>query len=358
VERGISPRIDSLVEAYGLPAEELAVAADPKLRAMVAEVWWDRPMAVQAALLADPDATVRAAAVKRNSPGIPPELYDRCLADPVLRAAAAGCAPLTPEQFAQLLATGDEDVVRAVARNPYLSADMVGRLQDSPDPFVRVAVAYSRHATAQTRDRLLALVKAEKAAGDDDAWLALDWSDLGPSWVLELPLAERLVFLDCPHAVFRRALAGSRDLPDEAWQRLDDDADVRVRRCAARRPDAPPEVLLRLVRAHGDTHHVRPMLVDHPNFPRKALRGLADEPESRLRVLALRDPGLPVLQLSRIAESEEEFLRAGAARHPNVTAVLLERLLADPVPNVAEASAANPVLPRARMSRILTEAGV
>lgn len=212
--------------------------------------------------------------------------------------------------------------------------------------------------TAQTRDRLLALVEAEKAAGDDGAWVALHWSDLAPSWVPEVPLSERLVFLDCPHAVFRRALASSRDLPDEAWQRLDDDADVFVRRVAARRPDTPPQVLLRLVSAHGDVSHVRPMLVDHPNFPRRALSGFVDESDPRVRILALRDPDLPVPQLWRLAESDEDFLRAGAARHPNVTVELLELLLADPAPNVAEASAANPVLPRGRMSRIITEAGL
>ncbi|KRD20188.1 hypothetical protein ASE41_17940 [Streptomyces sp. Root264] len=44
------------------------------------------------------------------------------------------------------------------------------------DPAVRTAVAFSRHVTHETRDRLLALVEAEKAAGRVDAWVALDWS--------------------------------------------------------------------------------------------------------------------------------------------------------------------------------------
>ncbi|MGW6741309.1 hypothetical protein ACWGDX_11305 [Streptomyces sp. NPDC055025] len=50
------------------------------------------------------------------------------------------------------------------------------------------------------------------------------------------------------------------------------------RRAVARRPDAPPEVLERLVRAHGDVFHIRPLLVDHPNFPRHTLRTFVDEP--------------------------------------------------------------------------------
>ncbi|GAA2279925.1 hypothetical protein GCM10010430_77460 [Kitasatospora cystarginea] len=46
------------------------------------------------------------------------------------------------------------------------------------------------------------------------------------------------------------------------------------------------------------------------------------------------------------------------ARHPNVTADLLDRLLTDPEPEAAEDAAANPMLSRARMDRILAEASL
>ncbi|MEV6682109.1 hypothetical protein AB0N09_35375 [Streptomyces erythrochromogenes] len=46
------------------------------------------------------------------------------------------------------------------------------------------------------------------------------------------------------------------------------------------------------------------------------------------------------------------------SRHPGLGAELLEELAADPDPDVAHAAAANPVLPRARMDRILAEAGL
>ncbi|MFB7245601.1 hypothetical protein CW362_09930 [Streptomyces populi] len=223
---------------------------------------------------------------------------------------------------------------------------------------MRVAVAFSRHVTPGTRDRLLALLEAEKADGSVAARVALDWSSYEPSRLRDAPLAERLTYLDCPHAVFRRVLAAGRDLPDEAWRRLDADPDVSVRRTAARRPGTPPQVLVRLLRAHGEVFHVQPLLVDHPEFPRRTLRGFVDEPDPRVRLLALQDPELPVPELRRLTDCEEGFLRAGAAGHPNVTAELLERLLADREPEVAHAAAANPVLPRARMDRILAEAGL
>ncbi|MEV7585258.1 hypothetical protein ACIRUY_33700 [Streptomyces erythrochromogenes] len=358
LERGVPMDFTDLVEVHGRSPAELAADPDPLVRATVAATWADRPVPVQVAFLADPDPKVRAAATRAERPGVPPEHRDRCLADPAVRANVARRVPLTPDSFARLLATGDQEVLHAVAANPYLTADMVAGLQDSEDPVVRVAVACSRHVTPETRDRLLAVVEAEEAAGSDDAALALRWFPPAPDWLRDAPLAERLTYLDCPHPVFRQVLATGRDLPDRAWRRLDDDPDPTVRRNAARRPDAPPEVLLRLLREHGDVHHVRPMLVDHPNFPRRALRGFVDDPDPRVRVLALRDPDLPLAQLRQLAACGEPFLRVGVAGHPALGAELVEELLADPEPDVAHAAAAHPVLPRARMDRILAQAGL
>ncbi|MEU9314077.1 hypothetical protein [Streptomyces sp. NPDC048256] len=358
VASGSGLGVEALVEAYGRPPAELAVSPDPRVRAAIAQDWHDRPSAVQFALLTDPDPGVRAAATRAEHPGVPPELRERCLADPAVRSNLARRLPLTPSQFEGLLAAEDKSVLRAVAGNPCLTADMVARLQDSEDPSVRVAVAYSRHVPPETRDRLLSLVKGEYATGSIDAKVALHWSSYRPAWLRDAPLAERLTYLGCPHAVFRRTLAESTDLPDEAWQRLDEDLDVSVRYTAALRPDVPSHILLRLVRAHGDLSAFRPLLVEHPNFPRRDLRGLVDEPDPRVRLLALEDPELPLAELRRLGDCEESILRAGVARHANVSADLLEQLLADPEPTVADHAAANPVLPRVRMDRIIVQVGL
>ncbi|MFF4275215.1 hypothetical protein [Streptomyces sp. NPDC001536] len=358
VEFGTTVVLRDLEEVYGQPLASLAAAPDPKLRAAVAGSWYDRPAEVQTAFLADPDPGVRAAATQHKQPGVPPEWWDRCVADPATRGNVAWYIPLTWDQFTQLMETGDEDIQRAVAGNPHLSAEMVTRLLDLDDPLVRVAVAQSRHVDDATRDRLYALVEARRADGDIDAKVAMSWNFSEPDWMHDAPLDERLSYLDCPHAIFRRVLARSRDLPEEAWRRLDDDPDVSVRRAAARRADAPPEVLERLVRAHGDVHHHRPQLVEHPNFPRHALRTFVDESTPNVRYLALQDPELPVPALQELAAAEEPFLRRGVARHPNITDALLDRLLSDPDPNVADDAAANPVLRPTVMDRILTEAGL
>ncbi|MDQ1050892.1 hypothetical protein [Streptomyces sp. V4I2] len=358
VDRQVTIGIEALEEAHGRPRTALVGAPSPKLRAAVARDWYDRPAAVQAALLADPDPLVRAAATVGKEPGVPPEWRDRCLADPAMRVNVARYVPLTSDQFTQLMRTEDEEVYQAVATNPHLSADMVARLLDIDDPAVRVAVAQSRHVDTETRNRLYALVEAERADGSIEAWVALNWNFTEPDWLREAPLDERMTYLDCQQTIFRRVLASCRDLPEEAWRRLDNDPDLMVRRAAARRPDAPPDVLEQLVRAHGDVFHIRPLLVEHPNFPRHTLRTLVDEPSPNVRYVALQDPELPVTALQQLAAAEDAFLRRGVARHPNITDALLERLLADPSPEVADDAGANPALRPARMYRILAEAGL
>ncbi|CAL9376692.1 hypothetical protein SUDANB121_00979 [Nocardiopsis dassonvillei] len=356
VERGVPLGLDDLERVYARPLDAFARAEDPNLRAAIADLWHDRPPAVQAELLADPDPRVRTAATRHERPGIPPEWWERCLADPAVRANAARSVPLTAEQFERLVSSGDEEVLTAVADNPHLSAEMVARLADVDHPHVRIAAALSRHVDAATRDRLYALLEAEYANGSVEAEVALYWYPAEPDWLREAPLDERLAYLDCPHTVFRRALASCNDLPEEAWRRLDDDPDPQVRRIAARRPDTPPDVLERLVREHGDARRPRPLLVDHPNFPRHALRTFVDDPDPRVRRLALHDPELPARDLERLAA--DPSLCSGVAEHPNVTDALLDRLLSDPDHNVADNAAANPALPLDRMYRILAAAGL
>ncbi|AUH39715.1 hypothetical protein [Streptomyces sp. CMB-StM0423] len=358
VDRGVALGIEDLEEAYGSPRTALAGAPDARLRAVVAQAWPDRPLAVQVSLLADPDPAVRAAATLRKQPGVPPEWRDRCLADPAVRVNVARHVPLSPDQFARLLRSGDEEVFGAVARNPQLPAAMVAQLLEVDDLQVRVAVAQSRHVDEETRAGIYALVAAEDLKGDIEVRMMPDWGLGDPDWLREAPFSERMRYLESPHTPFRRVLASCHDLPAEAWQRLDDDPELSVRRAAARRPDTPPDVLERLVRADGDVFRLRPLLVDHPNYPRHTLRTLADEEDPHVRDVALQDPELPVAALRRLASAGESFLRGGVARHPNVTDALLAQLLSDPEPEVADEAAANPVLRVSRMSRILMAAGL
>lgn len=108
------------------------------------------------------------------------------------------------------------------------------------------------------------------------------------------------------------------------------------------------------MRDHGDLDKDRSGLVEHPNFPRDRLRTFVDEPDPRVRLLALHDPALPVQALERLVAEPE--MRRGVARHPMVSEELFEQLLKDTDPWVVDTAAANPVLPTDRMHRILSDA--
>ncbi|MEU8763701.1 hypothetical protein [Streptomyces sp. NPDC048659] len=358
--------LEGMEEAYGRPRAELAADRDPAVRRAIAQLWRDRPLAVQRALLTDPEAKVRNTTVVFSPPGgIPADLVEPCLTDPATQCAAAGTVPLTEAWFARLVTRGDTHVRRAVARNPHLTPGMVARLADATDAthatdatdaHVRMAVARSRHTDAETRARLYALVEAEMDSGDGTARAAYHWDCGSTAWLRELPLDERLTYLECPHADFRRELASCADLPEAAWRRLDADRDVLVRRAAARRPDAPPEVLERLVREHGEASHLRPLIVEHPRFPTDRIRRLADAADPHARAVALADPELPPAVLERLAADPDDSVRAAAAGHPGAGPALLERLLSDPDDRAREEAAAHPALPSARMTGILDSA--
>ncbi|WP_244872187.1 hypothetical protein [Catellatospora sp. TT07R-123] len=353
VERRVRVNIEDLEQVYGQPRADLLAHPDPRLRAAVAEAWRDRPLEALTRMLADTEPAVREAATRHRQPGLPAEVIAACLADPATCANVARYAELTSEQVLQLIRDGDDDLVEAVAGNPQLPAAAIEAMADVPHLVVRLAVAWSRHVDADTRDRLFSQAEAAAAAGDSDARIALAWNVTEPWWLLDEPLERRLSFLDAPRAEFRRVLADCRDLPEHAWQRLDNDPDLRVRRAAARRPDTPAEVLERLVRGHGEARRIRPTHVEHPNFPREQLRTFVEDPNPAARRAALQDPTLPVDALERLAA--EPGMRQAVAAHPMLDEALFSRLLADTDPAVVETAAANSILPPDLMYRILAE---
>ncbi|HWB37476.1 MAG TPA: hypothetical protein VHA75_15780 [Rugosimonospora sp.] len=358
VEVGVSLGIEDLEDCYGQSRSELARNLDPRIRAAVARAWWTRPADVHAALLTDRDPTVRSAASLGHQPPVPLVLQPACLADAATRAHVAHYAFLTPE-FALGLATDPDEHVRAeAARNPNLTPDAVALLVADPHPFVRGNIVLHPLIDEDTRDRLYEQLAAEMAAGNIEAKVALQWNFLQPDWIREIPLPARLAYLDSPHAVFRIALASSRDLPPDAWRRLDQDPNRMVRHRAALRPETPPAVLEQFVRTFGDDSKHQPPLVDHPNFPRHRLPTFADEAEPNVRRIALKDPNLPSHLLVRLAADPDVYVRRAVANHTGLNEVVINTLLADNDNDVVSIAAANPALPADRMQRILNQAGL
>jgi hypothetical protein len=276
-----------------------------------------------------------------------------CLADPATREPVAAYAELTAGQSLDLAMDSDEGVRISAARNATLSAEALAILASDESASVRGMIAQHRYVDPATRDRIYA---DPDAAGELRSVVLLDF--FGPGWVRELPLSERLVFLECPHVVFRRALAWSRDLPAVAWRGLDQDSDVPVRWFAAMRPDAPPEILERLLHEHGGEGPVGLRVTDHPNFPWHMLRGFADSPDPTRRSLALADPDLPDEVVNALAGDQSAYVRFAAAGHPAIGAEQLRVLLAETDLSIASRAAENPALPAELMYELLEAAGI
>lgn len=339
----------------------LAAHPDPMVRQVVASSWYDMPDDVRRALLTDPDGRVRAAAARGHRP-VPADLHESLLRDEATRSAVAWYVTLTP-RLAEELAEGDEIDRCDLAQNPTLPPEVRDRLLRDPEPTVLATVILRQDVPDAERRRIHAELAAlpERSAESFSVGMLLGGADLDRNflgWVYDLPLAERLRHLDSPVPAIRRAVARSDGLPADVFARLDADDEPSVRRAAAGRADTPPDVLERLVTEHGDVSHLRPMLVEHPNFPADGFVRLAAHPAPDRRRLALHGTELPVEVVTRLARDGDASVRAAAAAHPRLPGAAAAALLDDENLNVVQAAGSAAALPMTAMSRLLDDAGL
>jgi hypothetical protein len=281
-------------------------------------------------------------------------LHRQLVAHPATRAAVAEYISLTTELASQLAGDDDENVRWAVAKNPGLPALVRDRLAATDDPIVWASLLCNRstpEALCADLNRKLVQVTTEPDSSPE-ALFTTTMLEEPISWLRELPLQERLEYLDRPYAVFRRSLATHDDLPAEAIARLRHDPDPGVRQRIARRSDTPGDFLEKVVRECGENWKCRPLLVDHPNFPTAAFLRFADESNPQLRRVACRDPLLPAAVVMRLSRDEDRWVRITAAGHANMPAEEVVHLLGDADLDVVEAAAASPALPPDAMDQI------
>jgi hypothetical protein len=360
IDNGASLPIDVLEQLMDTDRALLARNPNPRVRAAVADAWWDPPTQAGHALLTDPDPRVRAAAARRPHPPVPETLRPALLADPATRAHIAAYVIMTEAEALALATDPDPAVRQAAAGNPHLPAAALRLLLADPQPEVRAIAVLYRSADDAIRRQVHADLVAAAADGDLDVEVALTFSDhLVPDWVAELPVARRLAYVDSPLIALRRALATSADLPEEAWARLELDADpaLLVRRAAATRRDAPPQVIEQLLWDNGESPKSgRHALRDHPNRPRDLYRRMAADPDPHRRRHALDDPDLPESLVAQLARDADTSVRRRAATHPHLDTNSLMLLTAAADAEVAEAAAARPSIPVGWIRRVLDTA--
>ncbi|MEW2489522.1 hypothetical protein [Streptomyces sp. NPDC048411] len=330
----------------------------PELRVHATWRWHSLTAAQQAALLDDPDPSVRKVAqesgweldpetVEAKLPSISvfskPHVLGRCALSPALVEqcfADDTVYPLTwnphtpPDVVARLARHPDARVRAAVATRPDLGPDLAAELREDPDEDVRM------HARLHPFSRTWAehgAIDRVIGHGPDCPCPAEPATGPSPDWFAACAVSEE--------PVLRRVAARWPGLPADLVGTLarDDDEEVRIR-LACHHPLAPPHLLLDVFVTHPDH---RPHLLTLPAFPRTGWNHLIGHPDPDVRALAAADPTLPEPPV----EDPDDAVRRAAAANPNLTPETLETLLTDP--RTAEGAAANPSLPLLRMHALL-----
>jgi hypothetical protein len=339
-----SPRVRSeTARLRGLPASlAVALAADPDggVRYVACTAAWphlDAP--AREALLADSHDLVRARALllhHREHP-MPRSVFETLDAT---TDALETC--LLERELAEHVARhGEAAERRSLAGNPHLAPDLIALLGDDPDAGVRFEISTRADLTEEQRAGILY---------DFDPgghYFPLDW-------VVALhddrDAMRRLAA--SPHPLVRRSVARARHLPPDAVALLADDEDRVVQLFLAEScDDAPADMLMRVWRWWDGslTSPDRPR--GHPNFPRHDLLRYADDPNPRMRRLALDDPESTPELVERFSRDRSEEVRRRAVTDPRLSPAAAARLLEDPHEHIRSAAARHPHLP----ARILVQ---
>ncbi|MFF5496842.1 PE-PGRS family protein [Streptomyces aquilus] len=334
----------------GLPVSvAVTLAADPAdgVRAAACRTAWPHlDAAGRAALLADPHAFVRARVRElhhREHP-MPRSVFD---AEDMAAAALETCL-LERDLAEHLVRHGDRAQRWSLAANPRLDPDLVARLAEDPDHGVRFQVSTRPDLTEEQR----AAIPVELDPGIH--YFELDWvKDLHEDEDAMRRLAAS------SHFLVRRCVARARRLPPDVVERLARDEDRIVQLFLAEScDDAPADMLLRVWQWWDGSLSSPDRPRGHPNFPRRDLVRYADDPNPRMRQLALDDPESTPELVERLSRDGSEDVRYRAATDPRLSATAAARLLEDPHQHIRQAAALHPRMPARLLVGLLRGGGV
>jgi hypothetical protein len=342
-----SPRVRAELALHrDLPVRHLAALAvdpDPRVRdAAAPRAWTHLAASTQAALLADPDAGVRAEAVLRHHCSTPLSAADFAeLPSDRHRERAARTCVLARELAEDLVHGTETELHSATAQNPNLNADLVALLGQDPEPHVRWLVSIRPDLTEAERSRI-----------------AIEFDPIARCnplpWVRDLEDDEEAMrrCATSAHVMLRRSAACAKNLPPDVVDLLAHDEDWVVRLFLAEHcAQAPAAVLLEMVESWNGYSAAR--MVEHPHFPRHGVMRYADGPNPRTRKLALLDPESTVELVERFSRDADSGVRWCALRDQRLSAASVIRLLNDPHQGIRDEAAADPRLPTRVLATLL-----
>lgn len=302
---------------------------DPDVREALA--WTRNPEHVQRMLLADPEPQVRCAALMLTPP--PADLLPALLADPETRPHAARWA--TPTEA--LVEDDDVEVRRAVAGNPDLPLPLLHKLAEDKEEWVRREVMLHPSLPDYARARVEASVKPNQF---DSA-----------TWLREASLEERLKHVDSEFVFFRRPVAWSPDLPQDAIDRLAADEDFSVRLLLAENNNTVPgAVVAALI---PETGVAKWELAKHPALTTEQLEVFATSEDAELRAVAALSPNLAPATAVRLTKDSDRRTRLNAAANAALPPDRIIALLESPEYSLVTAAASNPGIPEKTVEELV-----
>ncbi|WP_424642187.1 hypothetical protein [Embleya sp. AB8] len=323
----------------------MRLVEDPETKVRYAalheRIWGRLRPEVQEALRNDPDPDIRELLAEIDGATAGPAdsggAIDEAEKD---RRELADEAELDDELARSLIRDEDVEVRRVVARNPALRTELALSMATDSDNGVRLAVS--------TREDL---TEEQRATID---YTIPETRQLGLGWIrsrLDDPDVVRRAATST-HVLLRRNAAEARHLPPDLVARLAADPDYYVRLTLCRSCDDAPSELLLDMYAH-DSGKWWGYLVLQPNFPAVGMARYADDPNPRLRTVALRDPEIAPELIAHLTRDPDEGVRESAIRDARLPIDRLLELLDDV--DTAAIAARNPGLGEERMDEMLDE---
>ncbi|MFD9516648.1 hypothetical protein [Streptomyces sp. NPDC059979] len=272
------------------------------------------------------------------NPATPPQAAVAFAEHPsvLLRWALAERTDLPPHICARLAEDPVPGVRSALARNPAIGPELIRVLAADRWDDVRRAVAYHPQVPLDVLTELAATTR------------------LGPGplpWITSASPEELAEPAGSAHGRVRMLVAQRHDLPAELRDALAADPDASVVKAVAPHPGLSQRQLRAMVARHGV--RVLARVAANPDASGALLAELArhDPPVRRaLREIATHPNATAEALLPCLADDRARVL---AAAHPALPAALVVELLTDDDPQVVEAAAGNPSLPRTVMAELV-----